>query len=84
MVTVLGSSGTPYKVIYDVMDIYTGFDDLLPFKATLEQDHANLLRLANAVTYTAETMLKTCPELQAHKHKVYIPNGVAMNEWIVA
>jgi hypothetical protein len=66
---------TGCRIIHDILDLVTGFEDLAPHTKRLLNADAMLLDQSDAVTFTAMSLR---PD---HTSAVYMPNGVEIEHW---
>lgn len=67
-------------LVYDILDVFSEFDDLLPYRDWLLQEHRHLLNACDLCTYTAKELLSVYPEIRTTAH-LHVPNGINIEDF---
>ena len=70
-------------VVYDILDDFVSFDDLVPYKESLLRGHSQLIKTSTIISYTAKNLLRVYPAIKSNR-SIYLPNGVNVNEWSIS
>ncbi len=75
----LSNENRHVTVVYDILDFFTGFEDLAPKSSHLNKLHNRLLEYSDIITYTASTMIgKSIKEVDSRY--LYLPNACS-SQW---
>lgn len=67
-------------LIYDILDVFSEFDDLIPYQNWLLQEHHRLLKECTLCAYTAKELLNIYPEIKDVAH-LHVPNGINIEDF---